>query len=124
MLKPTSVFLFFVMFITGTMNGQTFSDPPKPKENRADLRQVFSAETGKLKNESASLDAKKLNRAPRQVTRNNWSKTKTTWAVIITVVVVGALYVIVKNTTRCVSRQPSGCSFVDDPDCVCTKYER
>jgi hypothetical protein len=110
MLKPTSVFLFFVMFITGTMNGQTFSDPPKPKENRADLRQVFSAETGKLKNESASLDAKKLNRAPRQV--------------IITVVVVGALYVIVKNTTRCVSRQPSGCSFVDDPDCVCTKYER
>jgi hypothetical protein len=66
MLKLTSVFLFVVMFTTATMHAQTLPQPARQQESKTNLRQVFSKETQKLKSESSTLDAKKLEKSARQ----------------------------------------------------------
>jgi hypothetical protein len=124
MLKLTTVFLLAVTFLTGTINAQTLPAPPRSKESGPDLRRVLLAETENIKNESAVIDVREMNKERRQATRNNWSKTKTALVVALAVVIVGALYVIVKNTTRCVDREPDSCDLVNDPNCVCVRSER
>ena len=123
MLKVTSLLLIAALFLTGTINAQTLTAATTPANN-ADLRQIFAAENAEIKAASNELDAKKMNRLPRQQTQNNWSGTKTALVVVLAVVIVGALYVIVKNTKRCVERRPSGCDLVNDPNCVCVREER
>ena len=123
MLKITSLLLIAALFLTGTINAQTLTAATTPANN-AGLRQAFAAETAEIKAASNEIDEKQMNRMPRQQTQNNWSGTKTALVVVLAVVIVGALYVIVKNTKRCVERRPSGCDLVNDPDCVCVREER
>jgi Flp pilus assembly protein TadB len=127
MLKLTSLFLFVVIFTTATMHAQTLPPPPaKQQESQPNLRQVFSKETQKLKSESSTLDAKKLEKASRQNKQGGMSKTKTKW--IIALVIVGVVVAVVlgiKYTKRCIRREPRGCDFTDTTtSCECLEYEQ
>lgn len=124
MLKPMSVFLFVVMFISGTMHGQTLSKPPKPKESQAELKQLFSRETEKLKSESSVLDAKKMDQMRRQTPQKTWTTKYTLMVTLIVVVLVGLVAVIAYNSKRCIRREPRGCSFTDDIGCECLEYTK
>ena len=124
MLKPMSVFLFVVMFVTGTMHGQTLSNPPKPKESRVELKQVFSRETEKLKSESSVLDAKKMDKMRRQTPQKTWTPKFTLMVTLIVVALVGLAVVLAYNTKRCIRREPRGCSFTDDIGCECLEYTK
>lgn len=110
------------MFSTVTMHAQTLPDLPPVKESRTDLRQTFAKETQKLKNESAAVDAKEMDKIRRQVPKNNWTKKQVILVSAIVVALVGLAIVLAYNTKRCVRREPSGCNFNDDFDCQCVEY--
>jgi hypothetical protein len=120
MLKPIAVFLLTVMFITGTMQAQTLSNPPQ--ESQLNLKQAVSRETEKIKNESAVIDAKKLDKIERQASqKTSGSNHKVIIAGVVVALVVLAV-VLAFTTKRCIKREPQGCSFNDDINCQCVEY--
>ncbi len=123
MLKLTTVFLFVVMFITSTMHAQTLPNKLQIKENGTNLKQVFDQETDKIKQESSVIDSKKMEKSERKQTkRNNWSRTKTVFLLIIIGFAVG-IFLAVKYTKRCIRRDPPGCDFTDTTmRCECLEY--
>jgi hypothetical protein len=124
MVKLTSVFLFVVMFTTATMHAQTLPPPAKQQESQTSLRQVFSKETQKLKSESSTLDAKKMEKANRQAPQSSWSKNKMKWIVALILVSFAVVIILgVKYTKRCIRRDPEGCDFTDTSQrCECLEY--
>jgi hypothetical protein len=123
MLKLTSVFLFVVMFTTTAMHAQTLPSPANQQGSQPNLSRVFSKETAKLKSESASVDAKKMDKIRRQAPQKKWgTKEKLILATII-VALVGLAVVLAYNTKRCIRRSPSGCDFTDTTrTCECLEY--
>ncbi len=122
MFKLTTVFLFIVMFSTVTMHAQSLPDLPQVRESRTDLRQAVSNETQKIKNESAAVNVKEMDKIRRQVPKNNWTKKEVILLSAIVVALVGHAVVLAYNTKRCVRREPSGCNFNDDINCQCVEY--
>lgn len=115
-----TVFLLITVSVTGTFHAQTLSDPPQ--KNRTDLRQAIWKETEKLKNESAALDVKKIEKIDRQTPQKHWSKRD---KLLITGVIAGLVVlavVLALTTKRCVRRSPEGCNFADDINCQCLEY--
>lgn len=108
------------MFATGTMHGQTLSNPSQ--ESRMNLKQAIARETEKLKNESAAIDPKKMEKMQQQSPQKTWNTKSVLIITGIVVVLVGLAVVLAHNSKRCVRRNPSGCSFADDINCQCTEY--
>jgi hypothetical protein len=124
MFKLITVFLFTVVFVTGTMQAQTVSDLPKAKENRTDLRQVISKETQKLKNQSSSIDNKEMEKIARQQSsRSNWTKKQTAFLVIFAVAVAALVVLLVKYGKDCL-RYENNCDPAFDENCYCEEYEQ
>jgi hypothetical protein len=130
MLKATSVFLFVVMCSMVPLHAQSAPDLPLVKETRtvaqtekrADLRQAISAETQKLKSESLSVDAKKMERLRlKQTKRSNWS-TKTTIAIVVFAIAVAALVFIVLKYGKDCLRYENNCNPGTDENCYCEEY--
>jgi hypothetical protein len=121
MMKLITVFLTVTIFVTGTMQAQSLPQPAM--QNQSNLKQVFAEETEKLKAESATLDAKKLEKIERQnAPKKGWT-TKSKVLIIVTVAaLVGLAIILAANTKRCVKRSPSGCNFADDINCQCLEY--
>lgn len=121
MLKLTSLFLIVVIFMTGTIPAQTVSKSPELRENRSDLKQVFSKETEKLKNESTVVDAKMMDKTRRQVPKQGWTKTEKTIMVVFVVGLAALLFVVIKYGKNCI-RYENNCSPADE-GCYCAEYE-
>jgi cobalamin biosynthesis Mg chelatase CobN len=124
MLKLTSVFLFVVMFTTATMHAQTLPQPVKPPESKTNLSQVFAKETQKIKSESSTIDAKKMEKLARQNKQSSWSRNKMKWIVALILVSFAVVIILgVKYTKRCIRRAPAGCDFSDTTTpCECLEY--
>ncbi len=122
MLKPLTLFLLTTMLVTGTMHGQTLSNPSK--ESQINLRQAISRETEKLKNESTVIDAKKMEKIQQQSPQKKWNTKSVLIITGIVVVLVGLAVVLAHNSKRCIRRNPSGCNFADDINCQCVEYEQ
>jgi cobalamin biosynthesis Mg chelatase CobN len=123
--KLISVFLFVVMFTTATMHAQTLPQPVvKPQESKPNLSQVFSKETQKIKSESSTIDAKKMEKVARQNKQSSWSKNKMKWIVALILVSFAVVIILgVKYTKRCIRREPRGCDFSDTTTpCECLEY--
>lgn len=125
MLKLTTVFLFVIFFTAANIPAQTLSKaPPETRQTSPDLRRVFSKETQKLKNESGSVDAKKMDKLRRQGPRSNWSTKTTILVTVLIVVLVGLAVVLAYNSKRCIRRDPPNCNFVEDANCECLEYSQ
>ena len=122
MLKLITVFLLMTMFVTGTIHGQTLSDPSK--ESRINLRQAIARETEKLKNESAAIDVEKIKKMRQQSPQKSHKTRNTLILTALVVVLVGLAVVLAHNSKRCIRRNPSGCNFADDINCQCIEYEK
>lgn len=120
MLKLTSLLLFVVVFVTGTMNAQTLQKAPDKQTN---LKKVFAGETAKIKSQSAMLDVRQMEKMQRQVPRSNWTKGQT-W-LVISLIALGVLAVVLALVTkRCIRREPRGCDFTQtDTPCRCLEYD-
>lgn len=95
--------------------------------NTADLKQLISNETEKLKADSAAFDPVKADRdrAKQQTSKKGWSTTKKT--LLITAIAVGIaamLFIVIKYGKDCLRSDPPNCTPGVDENCVCEEYER
>jgi len=108
--------------MTGTIPAQTVSKPSEFRENRSDLKQVFSRETEKLKKDSTVIDAKIMDKTRRQVPKQGWTKTEKTVMVLFVVGLAALLFVAIKYGKNCI-RYENNCSPSDE-GCLCEEYEQ
>ena len=123
MVKIITLFLSVTMFVTGTMHAQTLSDSSKNKQ--MNLQRAIAAETEKLKEESAVIDAKKMEKLQRQQQQQPqkfWNKRNTLIVVGVTALIIGVVIIAAKYSKRCIRRTPAGCNFGDDINCECVEY--
>jgi hypothetical protein len=132
MLKLTAVFLFVVMCSIVPLHAQSVPDVPAVKETRtetrtvtqSDLRQVFSNETQKLKSDSMSVDAKKMERLRlKQAKSGGWGKKETAFMVIFAIAVTVLVVLLVKYGKDCL-RYENNCDPAFDENCYCEEYEQ
>ena len=123
MLKIITLFLSVTMFVTSTIHAQTLSDSSNNKQ--MNLRQAIAIETEKLKQESAVVDAEKMERLHRQQQQQPqkfWTKKNTLIVVGVTALIIGVVIIAAKYSKRCIRRTPAGCNFGDDINCECVEY--
>jgi hypothetical protein len=132
MLKLISAILFVVMCSIVPLYAQSIPDVPAVKETRtatraasqADLRQVFSKETQKLKSDSLSVDAKKMERLRlKQATRSGWTRKQTIAVVLFAVAVAAIVFFVIKYGKNCL-RYENNCDPAFDENCYCEEYEQ
>jgi uncharacterized membrane protein len=122
MLKIITLFLLVTIFLTGTMQAQTLSDLSKSKQ--MNLRQTIAKETEKLQQESAIIDAEKMEKSERQQQppQKFWTKRNTLIVIGVTALIIGVVIIAAKYSKRCIRRSPAGCNFGDDINCECVEY--
>jgi hypothetical protein len=122
MLKIITLFLSVTMFVTGTIHAQTLPDSSNNKQ--INLRQAIAIETEKLKQESAVVDMKKMEKSQRQQQQPQkfWTKRNTLIVVGVTALIIGVVIIAAKYSKRCIRRTPVGCNFGDDINCECVEY--
>lgn len=132
MLKLISVILFVVMCSIVPLHAQSVPDVPVVKETRTetraaaqnDLRQVFSSETQKLKSDSMSVDAKKMERLRlKQAKRSGWGKKETTFMIVFAIAITVLVVLLVKYGKECL-RYENNCDPAFDESCYCEEYEQ
>jgi hypothetical protein len=94
--------------------------------NTADLKQVFSNETERLK-AGSTFDPVKADRdrAKQQTGKKGWSTTKKTLVIAaIAVGIAAILFIGIKYGKDCLRSSPPNCTPGVDENCVCEEYER
>jgi hypothetical protein len=122
MLKLTTVFLLISVFITGTLYGQTVATMPKPQENQSDLNEIIAKENEKIKQESAVIDSKKMEKSQRQTPKNNWTAKEKTFLILGIIGTAALVFLLVKYGKNCL-RYENNCSPSED-GCYCAEYEK
>ncbi len=129
MLKLTSVIMFVVMCTIVPLHAQSVPDVPLVKETRTEtrpatpnnLRQVFSKETQKIKSDSMSVDAKKMERLRlKQAKRGGWDKKTVAFMIVFAIAVTVLVVLLVKYGKECL-RYYNDCSPSED-GCYCEEY--
>ena len=122
MIKLTTVFLIITIFITGTLYAQTLATVPKLQENQSDLNLVIAGENEKIQKEASVLNLKKLEKAQRQVPKQNWTAKEKTFLILGIIGTAALVFLLIKYGKECI-RYENNCSPSQD-GCYCAEYKQ